>query len=166
MEVLNFAVMAEGATAEEFAASSGPAASTATHHAPAATTPAAPAPYGHPAAPIPAPLPMASPGKRAVNREASSSGSGAGAGPSGSGSGGDVVYPRGPISGIPEAYASRRERFAELEGLQAGWQVELRAKGDTVEAVFFAPGSGECVGAYANARRMALAAAKAAKAAA
>ncbi len=42
---------------------------------------------------------------------------------------------------------------------QAGWTVELRTKGDTVEAVFFHP-SGERVGAYANARRMALQTAK------
>lgn len=42
-------------------------------------------------------------------------------------------------------------------------QVELRSKGDTVEAVFYAP-DGACVGAYANARRLALAARKAAAA--
>lgn len=44
---------------------------------------------------------------------------------------------------------------------QPGWTVELRTKGDTVEAVFFHP-SGERVGAFANARRMALQASKAA----
>ncbi len=42
---------------------------------------------------------------------------------------------------------------------QPGWSVELRTKGDTVEAVFFHP-SGESVGAFANARRMALQASK------
>lgn len=39
-------------------------------------------------------------------------------------------------------------------------QVELRQKGDSVEALFYSPESGECVGAYTNARRMALAAKK------
>lgn len=70
----------------------------------------------------------------------------------------EVVY-RGSIPGMPEVHASRKERFAELEGLQQGWEVELRKRGDTVDAVFFAPG-GEKVGSYANARRMALQAAK------
>ncbi|MEW5297476.1 MAG: hypothetical protein WDW38_006309 [Sanguina aurantia] len=70
-----------------------------------------------------------------------------------------AVYPKGSIEGLPEAHASRKERFAELDTLQAGWQVELRNKGDTVEAVFYAP-NGEKVGAFANARRMALAAHK------
>jgi hypothetical protein len=36
-------------------------------------------------------------------------------------------------------------------------QVELRKKGDSVEAAFYSPDTGECVGAYTNARRMALA---------
>ncbi|GLC46131.1 hypothetical protein PLESTB_001193300 [Pleodorina starrii] len=71
-----------------------------------------------------------------------------------------VVYPRGPVRELPEEHSSRRERFAELDTLQPGWTVELRTKGDTVEAVFFHP-SGERVGAFANARRMALQASKA-----
>lgn len=75
---------------------------------------------------------------------------------------GDVVYSRGPISQLPDAHASRKERFAELDTLQPGWEVELRNKGSTVEAVFFSP-SGEMVGAFANARRAALAASKAAQ---
>jgi hypothetical protein len=74
---------------------------------------------------------------------------------------GEVVY-KGSIAGIPEAHAQRKERFSELDNLQPGWEVELRTKGDTVEAVFFAPGTGECVGPFANARRAALAAKKAA----
>ena len=86
-------------------------------------------------------------------------GAGAGGGPGPSGS--DVVYPRGPISCLPEAHASRKERFAELDSLQPGWEVELRSKGDTVEALFFAPLTGEKVGLYANARRQALQARKA-----
>lgn len=73
----------------------------------------------------------------------------------------DVVHARGSIAGLPDEHASRRERFAELDELQPGWEVELRRKGDTVEAVFFAPGSDVCVGAYAVARRQALAARKA-----
>ncbi|GAX74278.1 hypothetical protein CEUSTIGMA_g1727.t1 [Chlamydomonas eustigma] len=67
----------------------------------------------------------------------------------------DVVY-RGTVEDLPEAHASRKERFIELDALQPGWIVELRNKGSTVEAVFLAP-NGEKVGAFANARRMALA---------
>jgi hypothetical protein len=66
-----------------------------------------------------------------------------------------VVYAQGTIASIPEQFASRKERFAELDDLQLGWTVELRSRGETVDAVFFAP-SGEKVGAYAQARRMAL----------
>ena len=52
-----------------------------------------------------------------------------------------VVYPRGPVAGIPHEHASRRERFAELDELQPRWQVELRSRGagGTVDAVFFSP---------------------------
>ncbi|KAG1671280.1 hypothetical protein FOA52_010851 [Chlamydomonas sp. UWO 241] len=80
--------------------------------------------------------------------------------PGGGASGATVVYACGPVSGLPEEHASRKERFAELDTLQAGWQVELRAKGETVEAVFYSP-AGKRVGAYATARRAALAAHKA-----
>ena len=75
--------------------------------------------------------------------------------------GGTVVYARGPVEGLPEEHASRRERFAELDQLQQGWTVELRSRGegDIIDALFFSPG-GDCVGAYANARRMALRASK------
>lgn len=162
VEVVSFAVTAEGATAEEFAASATTHASTtsttsASHHVMSSPSHAAPAPMS--AATTSQQLPMASPGKRAP----AARGAGAGAGADAGSSGGEVVYARGPIAGIPEAHASRKERFAELDNLQPGWEVELKSKGDTVEAVFYAPGSGECVGAYANARRMALAASKAAK---
>ncbi|KAL4446200.1 hypothetical protein ABPG77_003007 [Micractinium sp. CCAP 211/92] len=75
--------------------------------------------------------------------------------------GGMVVYPRGPVEQLPEEHASRRERFAELDALQPGWTVELRSRGEggTIDAVFFSP-AGECVGAFANARRAALKASK------
>ena len=66
-----------------------------------------------------------------------------------------MVYARGPIEGLPEAFASRKERFAELDALQPGWLVELRERGDTVDAVFFSP-AGERAGAFAAARRAAL----------
>ncbi|KAL3140164.1 54S ribosomal protein L2 mitochondrial [Trebouxia sp. C0009 RCD-2024] len=74
---------------------------------------------------------------------------------------GEVIYPRGSISGLPEAHASRKERFAELEDLQRGWEVELRGRkgGTTVDAFFFSP-TGESVGAFVNARRAALKASK------
>lgn len=76
-------------------------------------------------------------------------------------SGFTVLYSRGPLAGLPEEHASRRERFAELDTLQPGWTVELRARGEgsTVEAVFFSP-TGQRVGAFAGARRMALQASK------
>lgn len=63
-------------------------------------------------------------------------GAGAAAAPSG-----DVLYARGPAAGIPEEYASRKERFLELDTLQPGWEVELRGRagGGTVDAVFFSP---------------------------
>ena len=80
--------------------------------------------------------------------------------------GATVVWPRGAVADLPEEHASRRERFAELDLLQPGWTVELRSRGEggTIDAVFFSPG-GECVGAFANARRQALKASKEAAAA-
>lgn len=156
LEVLSLAVMAEGATADEFASATF-----------AVVAPAAPAA-------------AAAGGRLAAHGEAGQQGTGEaglGAAPSRPaglsarragpdagpreerGAGGKVVYPRGPIAQLPEEHASRRERFAELDNLQPGWSVELRTKGDTVEAVFFHP-SGESVGAFANARRMALQASK------
>ena len=58
-----------------------------------------------------------------------------------------AVYPRGPVAGMPDEHASRRGRFAELDELQPGWQVELRSRGagGTVDAVFFSP-AGKCSG--------------------
>ena len=54
---------------------------------------------------------------------------------------GEVIYARGSISGLPEAHASRKERFLELDDLQPGWEVELRGRkgGTTVDAFFFSP---------------------------
>ena len=59
---------------------------------------------------------------------------------------GEVIYSKGPISGIPEAHASRKDRFAELDDLQPGWQVELRGRkgGTTVDATFFSPEGKPC----------------------
>lgn len=78
-----------------------------------------------------------------------------------------VVYARGAIGDIPEQWANRRTMFEELEALQPGWTVELRARGSVatgaVDAVFFDP-AGERVGAFAAARRKALQAGKAAAA--
>lgn len=73
----------------------------------------------------------------------------------------NILYPRGPIQGMPEEYASRRARFAELDDLQAGWTIELLSKGDSglVDAVFYSP-EGVRVGAYVSARRQALQSAK------
>ena len=60
----------------------------------------------------------------------------------------DLLYARGPISGLPEEFSSRRERFAELDALQEGWQVELsRRRGSSaVDAVFYAPNGEYCIG--------------------
>lgn len=54
---------------------------------------------------------------------------------------GEVIYARGSIAGLPEAHASRKERFSELDDLQPGWEVELRGRkgGTTVDAFFFSP---------------------------
>lgn len=69
-----------------------------------------------------------------------------------------VLYPRGPIAGMPDEYAARKERFAEIDGLQDGWTVQLQTKGGSAEvldAIFFGP-DGERVGSFAMARRRAL----------
>ena len=54
---------------------------------------------------------------------------------------GEVIYARASIAGLPEAHASRKERFSELDDLQPGWEVELRGRkgGTTVDAFFFSP---------------------------
>ena len=71
------------------------------------------------------------------------------------------MYARGPIAAMPEEYASRRDRFAPLDGLQEGWTVELRRRvgGSVVDAVFFGP-DGVGYKAFADARREALRASK------
>lgn len=76
-----------------------------------------------------------------------------------------ILYPRGPVGGIPEEYAGRRERFLELDALESGWTVELRGKDNSsiMDAVFFSP-HGQEVGPFANARRAALTAHKKAEA--
>ena len=73
------------------------------------------------------------------------------------GAGVEVLYARGKIADLPEAYASRRERFAPLDAVQAGWTVELRRRGGSsaVDAVFFDP-DGVGYKAFADARREAL----------
>ena len=69
-----------------------------------------------------------------------------------------IVYSRGRISDLPEDYASRKERFQELDNLQTGWTVELRRRHDNapIDAIFYSP-SGSKIGAFAMARRLALA---------
>ena len=69
----------------------------------------------------------------------------------------EVVCPRGPVASLPEEHASRRERFQELDELQPGWTVELRARNgaSTVDACFFDP-EGQFYKSYATARRAAL----------
>ena len=73
----------------------------------------------------------------------------------------EILYARGKIAEMPEAFASRRDRFAPLDGIQAGWTVELRkrAGSSVVDAVFFDP-DGVGYKAFADARREALRASK------
>ena len=102
-------------------------------------------------------------GDAAPQPAAGTTGRGGAAGEGGGGGGAETVLYRGSIEELPEAHASRKERFAELDTLQPGWEVELRSAkggGAAVEAVFFSP-AGEQVGAFAAARRAALAAHKA-----
>ncbi|GIL92274.1 hypothetical protein Vretimale_18438 [Volvox reticuliferus] len=163
LEVLSLAVMAEGASADEFANWGAPAAGTRTplEAEAAIERPAESSTSGAYAAveARQADGTVVSTSGRFAPAAVGSGRRGGSSGPDAGGPGAEqpqqVVYPRGPVSGIPEEHASRRERFAELDALQPGWTVELRTKGDTVEAVFFHP-SGERVGAFANARRMAL----------
>ena len=60
---------------------------------------------------------------------------------------GQVLYAAGPVAGMPERYAARRERFAELDRLQPGWRVELRGRrggDDAVDACFTSPAGTNC----------------------
>ena len=99
-------------------------------------------------------------GKPAARAGGSSTGSTLGSASASAGSSGSatvVIFPRAPIASLPEAHASRRERFAELDTLSAGWLVELRSRpGSTVvDAVFYAPDGTEFK-SFADARRVAL----------
>jgi ribosome maturation protein SDO1 len=150
IEVLSFAVTVEGDEGDEYgrAAPARPAAAAAAAVAGAAATGG-----GTGAGAAGAARPSGAAAAAAARRAgAASNGSG---GVGGGGEGGRVVYERGPISELPEEFASRRERFAELDGFQPGWLVELRERGDTVDAVFYSP-AGERVGPFAAARRQAL----------
>jgi ribosome maturation protein SDO1 len=73
----------------------------------------------------------------------------------------EVLYPRGAIRALPEAFASRRDRFAALDAFRVGWTVELRRKkgSSVVEAVFFDP-DGVGYKTFADARREAMRAKK------
>ena len=69
----------------------------------------------------------------------------------------EVFYPRGPIAGMPEEHASRRDRFVCIDEIQGGWLVELRRRGGSsvVDAVFFSP-DGVLHKSFAEARREAM----------
>ena len=69
----------------------------------------------------------------------------------------EVLYPRGPIAGMPEEHASRRDRFVCIDEIQGGWLVELRRRGGSsvVDAVFFSP-DGVLHKSFAEARREAM----------
>lgn len=87
-----------------------------------------------------------------VGERDGSSGSAANPGP-----GVEVLYPRGPIAGVPDEHASRRERFAPIDEIQGGWLVELRRRvgSSVVDAVFFSP-DGVLHKSFADARREAM----------
>ncbi|GIL54427.1 hypothetical protein Vafri_9964 [Volvox africanus] len=134
LEVLSLAVMAEGASADEFANWGAPATGMGTGRQ--ALPPGAEAAVGRPTEQsTPGPY-AAVEGCQAAGASVSTSGrsapaaiAAAGSGRRGGSSGRDaggpgaeqlqqVVYPRGPVSGIPDEHASRKERFAELDALQ------------------------------------------------
>jgi len=73
----------------------------------------------------------------------------------------NILVKRGPIAALPEEHESRRERFADIDKYQEGWEVELRARegSSIVDAVFYSP-EGDLCKTYADARRKAMAAAK------
>ena len=163
IEVLSFAVTAEGGEGggggDYAAALANAAAAAAAPPPPAGPSAGAAAEesgsgggyygsYGGAAAAAPARPAAAAP------RRAPLGGAG-GAADDGAGASGRVVYARGPVAALPDAFASRRERFAELDDLQPGWLVELRERGDSVDAVFFSP-DGARAGPFAAARRQAL----------
>ncbi|GBF94191.1 hypothetical protein Rsub_07178, partial [Raphidocelis subcapitata] len=161
IEVLSFAVTAEGGAGgdDEYGAALAAAAAVA------ATAAAAPRPVARgegdgegeadEAAPAAAP-PSAAAAAAAARRARGAAPAGAPGADGEAGPSGRVVYARGPVSGLPEEFASRRERFEELDALQPGWQVELRERGDSVDAVFYSP-AGARAGPFAAARRAALA---------
>jgi len=68
-----------------------------------------------------------------------------------------VIFPRGALNALPDEHAGRRERFAELDAIQPGWQVELRSRpgAQVVEALFYSPGGAQYK-SFADARRAAL----------
>ena len=47
----------------------------------------------------------------------------------GSAAGVEVLYPRGPIAGLPDEHASRRDRFAPIDEIQGELRVELGGAG-------------------------------------
>jgi hypothetical protein len=164
IEVLSFAVTVEGSeTGGEYAVASAAAAAASAAArpvhgdedggAPAAASSSGGGGGGGAAAAAPARQPrLASAASAAA---AAAARRGAADGEAATGASGRVVYEKGPVAALPEAFASRRERFIELDALQPGWLVELRERGESVDAVFYAPG-GDKVGPFASARRAAL----------
>ena len=153
IEVLSFAVTGEAAGAEDFAGT-GPAAAAGSISRPQAREVA-----GDDSEQQQRQQSGASTSAPAGVRSPAGAAAGAARRAAGAGAAGEVVYPKGPIEALPEEFASRKERFLELDQLESGWEVELKKKGDTVDAVFFDP-RGRQVGAFAMARRQALAASK------
>jgi hypothetical protein len=154
IEVLSFAVTTEGGgdAGGEYAAALEAAAAVA---AAAAPRPAAGADDGAAGATAPRAVGAATAAARRSRGALGVGGGGGSGGGEAPGPSGRVVYEKGPVGALPEAFASRKERFQELDGLQPGWLVELLERGDSVDAVFYAPG-GERVGPFAAARRAAL----------
>lgn len=68
----------------------------------------------------------------------------------------EIVYERGKISDIPDDF-SRKNMFMEIDLLEKGWEVSLskRKGSDIINATFYSP-SGEEIGPFVKARKMAL----------
>lgn len=68
--------------------------------------------------------PMSDSAPHALRRTAAAAAAAEGGGAGGAGY--EVAAPRTSIASLPEEFASRKERFLELDALQAGWEVSQR----------------------------------------
>ena len=68
-----------------------------------------------------------------------------------------TTYPRGPIASIPdeEIGASSKARVKELDDLQPGWTIEVKARpgGGLADPTFYSPSGAQAVCAQDEARK-------------